>query len=92
MNVLVNEVRKSELTTYKTTIMALVNAIIFANENIRDRIRIRGEFIGKDNLIEYINRHKVLIVARTHFPNMCNKRCSYCVRLVNKSAEFPRHT
>jgi len=47
MSLLVNEVRKAELTTYKTTIMALINAIIFANEVIRDRVRIRNEFLGK---------------------------------------------
>ncbi|KAL4230063.1 FH2 domain-containing protein 1 [Mactra antiquata] len=48
MLVLVNEIRKSEMTTYKTTIMALVNSIIFANENIRDRMRIRNEFLALD--------------------------------------------
>lgn len=53
MSLLVNEVRKSELTTYKTTIMALVNAIIFANENIRDRVRIRNEFLAL-NLLDTI--------------------------------------
>lgn len=47
MSLLVNEVRKSELTTYKTTIMALINAVIFANENIPDRMRIRNEFLGE---------------------------------------------
>jgi len=50
MSLLVNELRSSELTTYRTTIMALVNAIIFANENIRDRIRIRNEFLGTENV------------------------------------------
>ncbi|XP_045204866.2 inverted formin-2-like [Mercenaria mercenaria] len=53
MSVLLNEVRKSELATYKTTIMALINAIIFANENIRDRVRIRNEFLAL-NLLDTI--------------------------------------
>lgn len=46
MSLLVNELRTSELTTYKTTIMALINSIIFANENIRDRVRLRNEFLA----------------------------------------------
>ncbi|WAQ99283.1 INF2-like protein [Mya arenaria] len=53
MSLLVNEVRGSELTTYRTTIMALINAIIFANENIRDRVRIRNEFLSL-NLLDTI--------------------------------------
>ncbi|XP_060576216.1 inverted formin-2-like isoform X2 [Ruditapes philippinarum] len=45
MGLLVNEVRHSELAAYKTIIMALINAIIFANENIKDRVRVRNEFL-----------------------------------------------
>ncbi|XP_069129729.1 inverted formin-2-like isoform X2 [Argopecten irradians] len=44
-SLLVNELRTSDLTTYKTTIMALINSIIVANERLQDRQRIRNEFI-----------------------------------------------
>ncbi|XP_052280011.1 inverted formin-2-like [Dreissena polymorpha] len=53
MSLLVHELRTSELTTYRTTIMALINSIIFANENIRDRLRIRNEFLAL-NLLDTI--------------------------------------
>ncbi|XP_060078710.1 inverted formin-2-like [Ylistrum balloti] len=44
-SLLVNELRNSDLTTYNTTIMALINSIIVANERLQDRQRIRNEFI-----------------------------------------------
>ncbi|KAL3879958.1 hypothetical protein ACJMK2_032234 [Sinanodonta woodiana] len=53
-DLLLSELRKSDLPTYKATIMALVNSIIVANENIRDRIRIRNEFIAL-NILDTIN-------------------------------------
>ena len=59
MSLLVNELRKSELTTYRTTIMALINAIIFANENIRDRVRIRNEFICKYNNTRAVRTYQI---------------------------------
>ena len=46
-SLLVTELEKADLTTYRTAVMALINSIIVANENIRDRVRMRNEFIGK---------------------------------------------
>ena len=47
-----SELEKADLTTYRTTVMALINSIIVANENIRDRVRMRNEFIGKLDRVE----------------------------------------
>ncbi|XP_021352107.1 inverted formin-2-like isoform X2 [Mizuhopecten yessoensis] len=44
-SLLVNELRTSDLTTYKTTIMALINSVIVANERLQERQRIRNEFV-----------------------------------------------
>ena len=51
-SLLVSELEKADLTTYRTTVMALINSIIVANENIRDRVRMRNEFIGKLDTME----------------------------------------
>ena len=32
------------LLAYKTTLMALVNAIVVANENLQDRVHVRNDF------------------------------------------------
>ncbi|XP_052825424.1 inverted formin-2 [Octopus bimaculoides] len=45
-SLILNELRHADLATYQVSIMALVNSIIFANENILDRMRIRNEFIA----------------------------------------------
>ncbi|KAK7096870.1 hypothetical protein V1264_003915 [Littorina saxatilis] len=45
-SLLVTELGKADLVTYSTCVMALVNSVIVANENIRDRVRIRNEFIA----------------------------------------------
>ena len=47
LSVSITKQRKSEITTYRKTIMTLINAIIFANEYIRYIVRIRNEFICK---------------------------------------------
>ncbi|XP_025087489.1 LOW QUALITY PROTEIN: inverted formin-2-like [Pomacea canaliculata] len=45
-SLLVRELEKADLPSYRTAVMALINAVIVANENIRDRARIRNEFIA----------------------------------------------
>ena len=49
-SLIVNELRMAELVPYKTTLMAFVNCIIVANEELEDRSRVRNEFIGRYNL------------------------------------------
>ncbi|XP_022325197.2 inverted formin-2-like [Crassostrea virginica] len=44
-SLLVNELRAANLVTYRTTIMALVNAVVVANENLQERVRIRNDFV-----------------------------------------------
>lgn len=49
-SLIVNELRMAELVPYKTTLMAFVNCIIVANEELEDRSRVRNEFIGRYNV------------------------------------------
>lgn len=44
-SLLLNELRSADLITYRTTLMALINAIIVANEGLQDRVRIRNDFV-----------------------------------------------
>ncbi|CAL1536506.1 unnamed protein product [Lymnaea stagnalis] len=53
-SLLITDLRNSDLTTYKTTVMALINSIIVASENLRDRVRIRNEFVAL-NILDVIN-------------------------------------
>ncbi|KAJ8298510.1 hypothetical protein KUTeg_025041, partial [Tegillarca granosa] len=53
-SIIVNELRTAELTSYKTTVMAFINCILVATEDLHERIRIRNEFIGL-NLLDLIN-------------------------------------
>ncbi|XP_055339989.1 LOW QUALITY PROTEIN: inverted formin-2-like [Paramacrobiotus metropolitanus] len=43
---LVDELRQAKTSAYKTTLIALINAIICNNEALRSRIRIRNEFLA----------------------------------------------
>ncbi|CAH1267428.1 INF2 [Branchiostoma lanceolatum] len=45
-SLIINELRFADVTTYKSTLMAFINCIIVATEDLEDRIRIRNEFIG----------------------------------------------
>lgn len=45
-SLIVNELRMADLVPYKTTLMAFINCIIVANEELEDRTRVRNEFIG----------------------------------------------
>lgn len=44
-SLLVNELRSANLVTYRTTLMALVNAVVVANEGLQERVRIRNDFV-----------------------------------------------
>ncbi|XP_062592916.1 inverted formin-2-like, partial [Saccostrea cucullata] len=53
-SLIVNELRMADLVPYKTALMAFVNCIIVANEELEDRVRVRNEFIGL-NILDMIN-------------------------------------
>lgn len=49
-SLIVNELKTAELVPYKTTLVAFINCILVATEELDDRIRVRNEFIGKSKL------------------------------------------
>ncbi|XP_046369459.2 inverted formin-2-like [Haliotis rufescens] len=53
-SLLVNELKRADLTSYRISVIALINSIIVANENIRDRVRIRNDFVAL-NILDVIN-------------------------------------
>lgn len=53
-SLIVNELKTAELIPYKTTLVAFVNCILVATEELEDRIRVRNEFIGL-NLLDLIH-------------------------------------
>ncbi|XP_067663787.1 inverted formin-2-like isoform X1 [Haliotis asinina] len=53
-SLLVNELKRADLTSYRISVIALINSIIVANENIRDRVRIRNDFVSL-NILDVIN-------------------------------------
>lgn len=46
-SLLVNELRSNDLPTYLTSVMAFINCVIIANDDLDERVRIRDELIGK---------------------------------------------
>ncbi|XP_071126206.1 inverted formin-2-like isoform X2 [Mytilus edulis] len=54
-SLIVNELKTAELIPYKTTLVAFVNCILVATEELEDRIRVRNEFIGL-NLLDLIHK------------------------------------
>ncbi|GFN80727.1 inverted formin-2 [Plakobranchus ocellatus] len=52
-SLVINELKSSEMTSYKTSLMAFINCILCANQELMERTRVRSEFIGL-NLLDLI--------------------------------------
>ena len=46
-SVVIRELRAAELPTYQATLLAFVNCVILAYDELDDRVRIRNELLGK---------------------------------------------
>ncbi|XP_064607784.1 inverted formin-2-like isoform X2 [Liolophura sinensis] len=49
-SLIMNELKGADIVPYKTTLLAFINCIIVATENLEERMRIRNEFVGLDLL------------------------------------------
>ena len=47
LNVIVSELKTAATVDYQTALVAFINCIIISTPQLKDRIRIRNEFIGK---------------------------------------------
>lgn len=47
LNVIVSELRDASAVDYQTALVAFINCIIISTPQLKDRIRIRNEFIGE---------------------------------------------
>ena len=47
LNVIVSELRTAATVDYQTALVAFINCIIISTPQLKERIRIRNEFIGK---------------------------------------------
>lgn len=47
LNVIVSELRGACAVDYQTALVAFINCIIISTPQLKDRIRIRNEFIGE---------------------------------------------
>jgi hypothetical protein len=47
LNVIVSELRDATAVDYQTALVAFINCIIISTPQLKDRIRIRNEFIGE---------------------------------------------
>jgi hypothetical protein len=48
LNVIVSELRSASAVDYQTALVAFINCIIISTAQLKDRIRIRNEFIGEN--------------------------------------------
>lgn len=46
-SLIMNELKSADIVPYKTTLLAFINCIIVATENLEERMRIRNEFVGE---------------------------------------------
>jgi len=46
-SVIVHELRTAELVGYKTILIALINCILVATDDLEERVRLRNQFIGE---------------------------------------------
>lgn len=46
-SLIVNELKSADDIPYRATLLAVVNCIIVVNEEVKDRVTVRNEFIGK---------------------------------------------
>ncbi|KAL4230753.1 hypothetical protein ACF0H5_011128 [Mactra antiquata] len=53
-SVIVHELRTTEVVQYKTTLIAFINCILVATEDLEERVRLRQQFIGL-NLLDVID-------------------------------------
>jgi hypothetical protein len=47
LNIIVSELRDASAVDYQTALVAFINCIIISTLQLKDRIRIRNEFIGE---------------------------------------------
>lgn len=47
--IVVIELQQADTFAYQTTLLAFVNCLVFIEQNLRRRMRIRNELIGIDN-------------------------------------------
>ncbi|XP_053399778.1 inverted formin-2-like isoform X2 [Mercenaria mercenaria] len=53
-SVIVHELRTAEIVPYKTTLIAFINCILVATEDLEERVRLRNQFVGL-NLLDVID-------------------------------------
>lgn len=65
---IVNELKTTEVIAYKRNLMAFINCILFATDELYERIKIRVEFTGKLHaIIAYSNFQNALYLDFRHF-------------------------
>ncbi|XP_052276568.1 inverted formin-2-like isoform X5 [Dreissena polymorpha] len=53
-SVIVHELRTAEIVPYKTTLIAFINCILVATDELEERVRLRNQFIGL-NLLDILD-------------------------------------
>ncbi len=48
-SLIIEELRKADATSYKTTLVAFINCILIATESLEERVRLRNELVGKEH-------------------------------------------
>lgn len=64
---IVHELRTAEIVPYKTTLIAFINCILVATEELEERVRLRNQFIGNVSIME----------AQCYFKNVTVKYLRY---------------
>lgn len=80
-SVIVHELRTAELVSYKTILIAFINCILVATEDLEDRVRLRNQFIGANSLVAFgrVSFSHNIIFAKNKSDNIQCDTSSYLV-------------
>lgn len=63
-SVIMNELQATENASYTATVLSVINALIFGVDNLRQRDKLRKEFIGRFPILPWVGCRRVSLFHR----------------------------
>lgn len=77
-SVIMNELQATENASYTATVLSVINALIFGTDDLRQRDKLRKEFIGRFRILPWV-RCRNASQAR-EFPSLSSYTPTECMR------------
>lgn len=86
-SVIMNELQATENASYTATVLSVINALIFGMDDLRQRDKLRKEFIGRFRMLPWVCRRGGDASQAEEFPSfMLDKAVISVERFKNRSA------